>query len=241
MTLARWERLSEWPLAGLATLFLIAYGVPVLNPAISHNWRVTCDRVDLAVWVAFCADYIARIYLAKESRARYFWHHIPDLAVIALPVLRPLRLLRLVMLLKILNRSVTASLRGRIAVYLCGATGLLVLCASLAVLDAERGKPGSTINSFGNALWWAATTITTVGYGTVTPVTTTGRYIAVGLMFGGIALVGLVTASMASWLIDRVRAEQEQSRLATRGDIEALTRRIDALAAELRKLRREIH
>jgi voltage-gated potassium channel len=104
------------------------------------------------------------------------------------------------------------------------------VCASLAVLDAERGHPGASINDFGNALWWAVSTISTVGYGDRIPVTVTGRFVATGLMIGGIALLSVVTASIASWLLERVREVEESARAATRADIEVLT-------AELRELK----
>jgi voltage-gated potassium channel len=82
-----------------------------------------------------------------------------------LPVLRPLRLLRLVMLLRVMNRRATSSLRGRVIVYVVGSTALVILCAALAVLNAERHHAGTNIATFADALWWVAVTITTVGYG----------------------------------------------------------------------------
>jgi voltage-gated potassium channel len=72
------------------------------------------------------------------------------------------------------------------------ARGLVLFVAALAVLQAERGHPGGNIESFGDALWWAVTTVTTVGYGDRFPVTTTGRFVAGGLMLAGIALLGVV-------------------------------------------------
>jgi voltage-gated potassium channel len=72
------------------------------------------------------------------------------------------------------------------------------------VLDAERGRPGANITDFGDAIWWAITAMTTVGYGDRFPVTGTGRFVTAGLMVGGIALVGVVTATLASWLVERV-------------------------------------
>jgi voltage-gated potassium channel Kch len=104
---------------------------------------------------------------------------------------------------------------------------------SLAVLDAERGKPGANITTFGDALWWATTTVTTVGYGDRFPTTGQGRLIAGLLMLGGIALLGVVTASLASWLLDRVREVEEESRLATRRDIHALSEQVAELKEEL--------
>jgi voltage-gated potassium channel len=132
--------------------------------------------------------------------------------------------------LRALNRRAANAFRGRIAVYVGCATVLLVFTASLAVLDAERGRRGATIESFGDALWWAATTITTVGYGDEHPVTTAGKFIAAGLMVGGIALLGTVTASIASWLVDRVRETEATARAATQADL-------DALRQEIRDLR----
>ena len=53
---------------------------------------------------------------------------------------------------------------------------------SLAILDAERGRKGANIDSFGDAAWWALTTVTTIGFGDRFPVTVTGRAVAAGLM-----------------------------------------------------------
>jgi voltage-gated potassium channel len=227
----RWELRSEWPLAAVAALFLGAYAWPILDEHLSSGWKHSCEAVDYAAWAVFAIDYCIRLYLA-EHRGHYWSHHLPDLAVIVLPILRPLRLLRLVMLLKVLNRTAADSLRGRIVVYVVGATGLLVLCAALAVLDAERHHAGANITTFPDALWWAIVTITTVGYGDRFPVTGDGRLVATGLMIGGIALLGIVTATLASWLIDAVRQSEATEQAATREDIH----RIDAKLEELRTM-----
>jgi len=144
--------------------------------------------------------------------------------------------LRLVLLLRVLNRGATKELRGRIILYVSGATVLLLLTASLAELDAERHHAGANITSFGDALWWSLTTITTVGYGDRYPVTTEGRWVAAGLMVGGVALLGIVTASIASWLIERVRETEQQAQAATREDISALTTEITDLRRQLSAL-----
>jgi Ion channel len=80
---------------------------------------------------------------------------------------------------------------GRI--YVAGGASLLAFCAALAVLDAERSSPDANIGDFGDAIWWAVTTMTTVGYGDHYPVTAAGRLVAFVLMIGGIALLGTVT------------------------------------------------
>ena len=116
------------------------------------------------------------------------------------------------------------------AVYIVGSASLLAVCAALAVLDAERSNPDANIVDFGDAIWWAVTTMTTVGYGDRFPVTPVGRLVAFGLMIGGIALLGTVTATLASWLVETVAAEKEQAE-----DIQVMVRRlemkIDQLAA----------
>ena len=61
--------------------------------------------------------------------------------------------------------------------------------AALGVLDAERASPDANIVTFGDAIWWAFVTITTVGYGDYYPVTTPGRVVAVLLMAGGVAVL----------------------------------------------------
>lgn len=200
---AAWERATEWPLAAAALGFLVAYAWPILEPGLPATARTVCSVVTWAAWIAFVVDYVARVRLS-EDRWRFVRRHLLDLAVIALPLLRPLRLLRIVTTLTILSRRASNSFRGRVALYVASGTVLLWFCASLAVLDAERSSPEANITTFGDAVWWSITTMSTVGYGDHFPVTTTGRFVAGGLMITGIALLGLVSASFASWLVQRV-------------------------------------
>jgi voltage-gated potassium channel len=228
----RWEAAADWPLAAAAVLFLVSYAGPILWPGLPAPWPGVGHVLAWATWGVFAVDYAVRLALSR-SRWLFVRVNLVDLAVVALPLLRPLRLLRLVTVLAVLNRRAGGSLRGRVAVYVAGSTVLVLFVASLAVLDAERGREGATINTFGDALWWAMTTVTTVGYGDRFPVTTTGRFVAAGLMLAGIALLGVVTASFASWLLDRVREVEDQAQAATRHDVEALSRQVQALRADL--------
>jgi voltage-gated potassium channel len=120
-----------------------------------------------------------------------------------------------------------------VVIYVTGSALVLILCAALAGLNAERGHDGANINSFGDAIWWAFVTVCTVGYGDHFPVTIEGRFVAVGLMIGGIALIGVVTATFASWLIDRVRDVEETNETnetaELRTDIQQLRAEIAAL------------
>ena len=113
--------------------------------------------------------------------------------------------------MSLLNRRATIRLRGRVGIYVAGGASLPAFCAVLAVLDAERSSPNANISDVGDAIWWAVTTMTTVGYGDHYPVTAAGRLLAFGPMIGGIALLGTVTATLASWIRETVAAEKAQA------------------------------
>lgn len=230
--LERWERAAEWPLTVAALAFLAAYAWPILDPDLAPPWPTVFRALTWGTWALFAVDYVVRLALSVR-RLEFVRSNMLDLAVIVLPLLRPLRLLRLVTLLNVLNRYAGRSLRGRVAVYVAGSTTLVLFVAALAALDAERGRPGASIVTFGDAVWWAIATVTTVGYGDLYPVTATGRVVAGGLMIAGIALLGVVTASLASWLIERVSEAEEKSQLATRHDLAALSDEVAALRRDL--------
>ena len=78
---------------------------------------------------------------------------------------------------------------------------LIAYIAAVQITITERGVEGSNIKSFGDGLWWAVTTVTTVGYGDRFPTTSVGRVLAVGLMLVGISLMGVITASVAAWFV----------------------------------------
>ncbi len=227
MTLKRWDAIWEWPLMAGAIAFLVAYAYQVLSnvqgPPNNVVWIVL-----LGTWAMFAINYLGGLVLARP-RGAWFVRHLLDLAIVVLPILRPLRLFRLLVLLAIFQRVAGRTMRGKVIVYVIGSTIMLLFVASLAVLDAERAEPGATIHSFGDAMWWACSTITTVGYGDVVPVSLSGRCIAVALMIGGIALLGTVTATLASWIVQRVAEEDEAGQAATRQQVEALTKQIAAL------------
>jgi voltage-gated potassium channel len=205
-----WERRMEWPLTLAAAVFLGAYAWPILDPDLPSRLLTTCSMVGWLVWVLFGVDYVARV-AAADGRVAWVVRHPFELVVLVLPMFRPLRVLRLVALLRVLNRTAAGNLRGRVAIYVSTGSLLIAFVAALAVLDAERGAGGASITTFGDAIWWACTTMTTVGYGDLYPVTTSGRVIAVGLMFGGIALLGTVTATFAAWLVEAVREEADET------------------------------
>ena len=229
-----WERRLEWPLTWVAVAFLIAYAWDVLYQPKGRAEDAT-QWVIWGTWFVFAVDYVVRFVFARP-RGPWFVRHLFDLAIVALPLLRPLRLLRLIMLLATLRRSAGTKLRGRIAVYVIGSTVTLVLVASLAMLEAERPFPTAQIKNYGDALWWAIVTITTVGYGDKVPLSATGHFIAVGLMIAGIALLGTVTAWLASWLVEQVADRDIESSSATKAEMAALTAEVTALRETLERV-----
>lgn len=227
----QWERTADIPLTVSAVAFLGAWAGPILQPNLSSGWVDACRWVVWITWGLVAFDYSIRFALATNKPL--FLRKTPfDLLVVVLPLLRPLRLIRLATMLGSLNRYASLSLRGKVGVYLFGSVTLIIFVGSVAALDAERGSSGP-IQSFGEALWWSVTTISTVGYGDAYPVTTTGRFVAAGLMLAGIAVIGVVTAAFASWLVERVAQIEEDAEVETLREIQALT-------VEVKKLREQM-
>ncbi|HEX4056747.1 MAG TPA: potassium channel family protein [Galbitalea sp.] len=231
LTQALWRQYTDIPLTFAAAAFLAIYAWEVIADLRPAN-EVVLNAILWVIWGLFVVDYIANLVLAQR-RLRWFLTHFYELFIVALPALRPLRLLRLVTLLAFLQRGAGRALRGRVVIYAVGASLILVFVAALAELDVERTAIGSHIHNFGDALWWACVTITSVGYGDVTPITLEGRFIAVGVMIAGIALLGTVTATLASFFIDRVADTAKEDTDETLAAIATLTAEITALRAEI--------
>ncbi len=232
----RWHRAIDWPLTISALAFLAAYAWSVLDRP-TGAWLVLAETIMYVTWAFFAFDFFLRLYRA-ERRVQWFLRHLHEFVVVALPMFRPLKLLRLLTVVTVFQRSIGGALRGRVVLYAVGGTALLVFVAALAVLEAERGHPDASIQTFHDAVWWAGVTVTTVGYGDFYPVTATGRLVALSLMVAGIALVGVVTATFASWMLQRVTEDDEERQAATQAQVRRLTTQIEALRAELRENRR---
>jgi voltage-gated potassium channel len=231
MRLDTWQRRTDWPMTGLAVLFLAAYAWPILDTDLSPGFDDALVVVTIGLWIVFAIDFAVRIWLA-DARLAYVRRHWFDIPLLVLPVLRPLRALRVVIALERVGRRTSMSFRGSATVFIACAVPLVVFIAALAELDAERGDSGANITSFGDSIWWACTTITTVGYGDRFPVTVEGRLVAIGLMLSGIALVGVVTASLASWFVERIGAVEAAE--------DATQRELARLVDELRAVRENL-
>lgn len=204
---SRWVKYSEYPLLAASLLFLGAYSIQVLT-TMTQTWSAVTEVVIWLVWGLFLIDYVVRLSTTTE-RKTWFWKHSYELIILAVPLLRPLRLIRLLTIINVFHRSTGSALRDKAVVFAGMFSVLLVYCGALAMLEAERFAEGSKITTFGDAIWWAIVTITTVGYGDLYPVTLLGRVIAVVLMLSGIVVIGILTAALASWLVEEIKADKD--------------------------------
>ncbi|MEV3930059.1 MULTISPECIES: potassium channel family protein [unclassified Streptomyces] len=232
--LSRWERRMRTPLLVLAVFFAVAYAAPVLTPDAPAWVPATCQVVEWGVWAAFAADYAVRLVLAPGKWV-FVRSHPLDLLAVVLPLVQPLRLLRLVSTLLLVGRRARHAPQITMTLYVAGSVVGLMMFGSLAVLQVERAAPSGNIRTLGDAVWWSFTTMTTVGYGDLAPTTGLGRLLAVGLMISGIALLGVVTANIAAWFISRFERDDAEERKQT-ALLEALTVEVAALRAEVAHL-----
>lgn len=202
------QRIDPFMMA-LALLWLPVLVVPLVTN-LHGGVALAFEAADLFVWAAFIVEYVLKLWLAVD-RWHFVRHHLLDLAMVAVPVLRPLRLARLLRIIR-LDRVILvlgSGLRRARAMFTHHGLHFVLLAVTAIVFSAaglelvfERHSVGPTaIHNFGDALWWAVVTVTTVGYGDKVPMTGAGRWVATGLMVTGIGLVGALTATVASYFV----------------------------------------
>lgn len=206
-----WERRGQVPLLLASLLYLAAYTVHVLSPALSPGWHRFWLTITTVTWMLFLVDYLVRLWLTPR-RLRFVRRHWLDVLVIALPPLRPLRLVQVYGAAQARRLQPRLSLEGQVMAMATTTALLLGYTGSLAVYAAERDAPGATVHSFGDAVWLVCATLSTTGYGDVVPVTWRGRVIAVVMMAVGVGLIGSVVGVFSSWLVGRFRERTEEAR-----------------------------
>jgi voltage-gated potassium channel len=204
----RWEQRTEVPLAMASMVYLASYAILVLAPGLPGFWHDLDLALLLAAWALFAVDYAVRWRLSGQ-RLRFVRTHLLDTVVLVLPLLRPLRVVRLYEAVQRRHGRPRLVLHARVMVYAGLSTVLLGFAGALAVFQQERGAPDATMRTFGDAVWWTCATLATVGYGDIVPVTPLGRLIAVGMMGIGLALLGAVTGTFASWLLQSFSRDGE--------------------------------
>ncbi|MGK2965091.1 MAG: potassium channel family protein [Tepidiformaceae bacterium] len=229
--LKRLEKATDLPLLILAIALIPLLILPLFDD-LPDSYRAAFLAADWFIWAVFAVDFAVKLAVAP-SRWRYVRTHWLEVAMVALPFLRPLRIARLLRFARVavvlgINVDLVRDLANQrgTKIIVLALIGTL-LAGSTGVLFAERGEPGANIEDFGDSIWWGITTMTTVGYGDRYPTTAAGRGIATALMFFGIAAMSAITATVAAFLV----RDQEQH------DIADVMAELHALRAELRDLR----
>ena len=193
--------------------------------------------VDTFSCVIFLIDVFVRWKRERWSANYWRWAWIDVLASIpfepafrSLQAIRIYRFIRLIRVLKKLSTLTSGTSLNEKLLALPGIALVMVFFTTMLMVEVERNAPNATIKTGGDALWWALTTVTTVGYGDTYPVTTEGRIIAAVMMLIGIALFGSMSAIVTSKLI----LPKE------RRDHEELRHEIRALHTEIKELRRHL-
>jgi voltage-gated potassium channel len=194
------KRVWDEILTILALAFLVSFSYPAFNTNISNSTQTYLDLIQWVSWCAFAIDFLYGILSAKDKK-QYLIKHPLDLAAVVLPFLRPLRLLRVISFGSLVIQKVAIGRQFAITIKVFIASIFVAYISAVQITITERDVDGSNIKNFGDGLWWAITTVTTVGYGDRFPTTTEGRCLAVGLMIMGISLMGVITASVASWFV----------------------------------------
>lgn len=187
-------------LSTLALVYLVTYSVQSIWHDTGTTWYFWLDVFGKFLWLLFAVDLVFR-YFMTSPKTHFFRNNWLDTITVVIPQLRALRALRAFTGGGIMSKkgflSGSAIASGILAVI------LIVWVGGLMVLNAERGAPGAEITTLGDAVWWGFETITTVGYGDFVPVTAEGRIFAVMIMFVGISVLGVVSATFASTLVKK--------------------------------------
>ncbi len=194
------KRLWNETLTLLAVVFLVAYSYPAFVSQVSGDIQNLIEIVQWICWGAFVLDLLLGIVTA-ESKKEYLRKHPLEIASSILPFLRPLRLMRVISFGGLAIQKVAIGRQFAITLKVAITTLFVAYISAVQITISERVVEGSNIKNFSDGLWWAMTTVTTVGYGDRFPVTTEGRILAVVLMIMGISLVGVITASVAAWFV----------------------------------------
>ena len=225
-----WLKLSPSVLQTLGIVFLACYAWPIINPDLSPSVRHFCNWSLFIIWIFFAFDYIARLSIADDKKI-FIRKNLLDLAAVALPFLPLLRAIRALAAVTVLSRRNRGSRSQQVTTSVVTLAFATWFVAGLAVTDAERHVDGATIQGVGDGWWWAITTMATVGYGDTYPVSTQGRIVGTALMIMGVALLGTITASIAS-NFNQTNSEEAASGTSIT-ELDALKQRVAELEGKL--------
>jgi len=226
-----WTKLSPTFLQVLGVIFLAGYAWPIINPNLSPALHSLCNWTLFVNWVFFAFDYFARFSIADDKRL-FVRKNLLDLAAVALPFLPLLRAIRALAAVTVLSRRNRGSRSQQVTTSVVTLAFATWFVAGLAVTEAERHVNGANIQGVGDGWWWAITTMATVGYGDTYPVSPQGRLVGMSLMIMGVALLGTITASIAS-NFNMTNNEDLADGKSSASDLDSLKKRIAELESKL--------
>jgi voltage-gated potassium channel len=235
--LGRIARAFEWPMIVLAVLVIPA--LVMEERALTPEVRTAGVVLNWIIWVAFLVEFLVRWGSDRRwSYPRRAWFDVllivvtppfgvPE-AIQGMRVLRVLRLLRLFRAFGVAAMALRLGRRhfGKQQFHFVGLVAIATVVLGAVGIYVAEGGENRTISGFGDALWWAIVTATTVGYGDVSPVTLEGRLIAVALMVTGIGVIGVFTATVASFFFEHGQ-HSETAELAAR--LDSIEQKLDEL------------
>jgi len=195
---------------------------------------------DSVLCIAFFIDFVIHLVTA-DSKWRYLatWGWI-DL-VSSIPVFmigrwgrvarvaRALQWIRAVRISTILWKALLIEKRRSAGLASIVVAFWLLIGGSVAILEFER-VPGANILTAEDALWWALSTMTTVGYGDRFPVTTEGRMIAAVLMITGVGLFGVLSGTIAGWFLTSKTNAHDSEDASVAAELASLRKAVDKLS-----------
>ena len=217
------DRYLDLPLA-LASLVLVLIAVIQLGGEVEPPWDGRMEVLGWALWGLFFVEFAAKFILAPNKR-RYVTRRWLDVLVLLVPFLRFLRLLRVLRVTRAFpvfrllvfggrgSGATLTLLRRRRLGQLALISVMVVLIGAALIFLLENGAPGGQIRTFGDALYWASTIVTTVG-NELYPVTVGGRVLALILMLYAVGIFSYFIASIATVFVglDAEQGAQEEEK-----------------------------
>lgn len=238
------RRLDDWLDRPMLVLSVAWLGLVLYE--LGYGSSPLLETFGVAIWIVFAAEFALRLALAPEKGRflRSNWLTIASLLLPALRIFRAFRIvrlarslrgLRLVRIVGTANRSMGAlkfALHRRRFGYVMGMTLVVVVLGAAGMLNFEpAGEVDGGFTSYGDALWWTAMMLTTIG-SQYWPATLEGRILAFLISLYGLAVFGYITASFASFFVGR-DAERTGDAAASEADVRALQVELIALRASI--------
>lgn len=190
--------------AGIMAIIAVLIVMLEFSKTLTENQMRIVNIADIFVYIIFVLDYFIRLSTSK-NRKIFLKHNIIDLiAILPLGYLASstfgsvFKLIKVVSYVLRLIGNVKEILFTNGFIYALGSTIIITIMGSIGIYIFEYGVSES-IADYGDALWWSFVTVTTVGYGDISPSTSGGRVIACILMITGIGFLSMLTSTISTF------------------------------------------